>query len=72
MQPQMRWSKNPKEIVLGSSFAIGKIRNRGSRYDANGGGRDGRSDPSSTEANQRKEFSLAIGLCVLHKKVGFG
>jgi len=66
MQPQMRWSKNPRQNLGGSFFAIGNFSKSRSRCDANGGGRGRSRDPSFAKTREKKR--RVNGLCVLQKK----
>ena len=53
----MRWSKIPDENLHGTFFAIVKVDESRSRYDANGGGRDEYCDPSIAIAKGGREPS---------------
>ncbi len=51
----MRWSKIPVENMHGTFFAIVKVSESGSRYDANGGSRDECCVPSIANSNRKNK-----------------
>lgn len=68
MQPQMRWSKIAERNLHGSFFAIVKVSEGRSRYDANGGGRDEYCVPSIAAPFGRVILNPCERPCVVHKK----
>ena len=72
MQPQMRWSKNPEENLLGSFSQSASSANADLNMTQMGVVGTDAAIPRLPNQNGENDFSLAIGLCVLHKKVELG